>query len=197
MKNIELLFCSTNVHKTKEIQYKLGSSYILKSLTDLGFQGEIEENANSFEGNATLKAMFGYTHYGIACFSDDSGLEVESLNQEPGVYSARYAGEAKNDGNNIDKLLHNLQGITNRKARFKTVIVYIDLHGDKYIFEGSISGRIIDEKRGNQGFGYDPIFIPDGYDRTFAEMTIEEKNTLSHRARALEKFIVFLSSQNK
>jgi len=141
--------------------------------------------------------MFGYTHYGITCFSDDSGLEVESLNQEPGVYSARYAGEAKNDGNNIDKLLHNLQGITNRKARFKTVIVYIDLHGDKYIFEGSISGRIIDEKRGNQGFGYDPIFIPDGYDRTFAEMTIEEKNTLSHRARALEKFIVFLSSQNK
>jgi XTP/dITP diphosphohydrolase len=192
---MQLLFCSSNLHKTKEIQYKLGTSYVLKSLNDVGFTGEIEETALTFEGNAKLKAEFGFQHYNLPCFSDDSGLEVEALNQEPGVFSARYAGESKDDQNNMDKLLLNLKGLTNRKARFKTVIVYIDSKGDKFVFEGSVSGRIIEEKRGSQGFGYDPIFIPDGYDRTFAEMNIEEKSILSHRARALEKFIHFLGTQ--
>ena len=192
---MQLLFCSTNIHKSKEIQHKLGPTYALKSLNDVGFTGEIEETAFTFEGNAKLKAEFGFQHYHLPCFSDDSGLEVEALNLEPGVYSARYAGEAKDDNKNMDKLLLNLKGITNRKARFKTVIVYIDIKGEQFVFEGSVSGRIIEVKRGDQGFGYDPIFIPDGYDRTFAEMNMKEKSILSHRARALEKFIHFLSTK--
>jgi XTP/dITP diphosphohydrolase len=192
---MQLLFCSTNIHKSKEIQYKLGPTYALKSLNDVGFTGEIEETAFTFEGNAKLKAEFGFQHYHLPCFSDDSGLEVEALNLEPGVYSARYAGEAKDDNKNMDKLLLNLKGITNRKAHFKTVIVYIDIKGEQFVFEGSVSGRIIEEKRGDQGFGYDPVFIPDGYDRTFAEMNMKEKSILSHRARALEKFIHFLSTK--
>ena len=192
---MQLLFCSTNIHKSKEIQHKLGPTYALKSLNDVGFTGEIEETAFTFEGNAKLKAEFGFQHYHLPCFSDDSGLEVEALNLEPGVYSARYAGEAKDDNKNMDKLLLNLKGITNRKARFKTVIVYIDIKGEQFVFEGSVSGRIIEVKRGDQGFGYDPIFIPDGYDKTFAEMSMEEKSILSHRARALEKFIHFLSTK--
>ena len=192
---MQLLLCSTNIHKSKEIQYKLGPTYALKSLNDVGFIGEIEETAFTFEGNAKLKAEFGFQHYHLPCFSDDSGLEVEALNLEPGVYSARYAGEAKDDNKNMDKLLLNLKGITNRKARFKTVIVYIDIKGEQFVFEGSVSGRIIEEKRGDQGFGYDPVFIPDGYDRTFAEMNKKEKSILSHRARALEKFIHFLSTK--
>ena len=192
---MQLLFCSTNIHKSKEIQYKLGPTYALKSLNDVGFTGEIEETAFTFEGNAKLKAEFGFQNYHLPCFSDDSGLEVEALNLEPGVYSARYAGEAKDDNKNMDKLLLNLKGITNRKARFKTVIVYIDIKGEQFVFEGSVSGRIIEVKRGDQGFGYDPIFIPDGYDRTFAEMNMKEKSILSHRARALEKFIHFLSTK--
>lgn len=192
---MQLLFCSTNIHKSKEIQHKLGPTYALKSLNDVGFTGEIEETAFTFEGNAKLKAEFGFQHYHLPCFSDDSGLEVEALNLEPGVYSARYAGEAKDDNKNMDKLLLNLKGITNRKAHFKTVIVYIDIKGEQFVFEGSVSGRIIEEKRGDQGFGYDPVFIPDGYDRTFAEMNMKEKSILSHRARALEKFIHFLSTK--
>ena len=192
---MQLLFCSSNIHKTKEIQHKLGASFELKCLNDLGFTGEIAETAYTFEGNATLKADFGFKTYNLPCFSDDSGLEVEVLNQKPGVFSARYAGEPKDDQRNMDKLLHNLKGLSNRKASFKTVIVYINQLGEHFVFEGSVPGVIIDEKRGEQGFGYDPIFIPDGYDRTFAEMTLEEKSKLSHRARAVEKFIDYLNTQ--
>ena len=133
---MQLLFCSSNVNKTKEIQHKVGVSIQIKNLLDLGFTGEIPENANTFEGNALLKAQFGFDKFGTACFSDDSGLEVEALNKEPGVYSARYAGEPKSDERNMEKLLLNLKGIQSRKACFKTVLIYIDAHGKKHIFEG-------------------------------------------------------------
>ena len=193
---MQLLFCSTNIHKSKEIQHKLGPTYALKSLNDVGFTGEIEETAFTFEGNAKLKAEFGFQHYHLPCFSDDSGLEVEALNLEPGVYSARYAGELKNDQRNTEKLLEKLVGITNRKACFKTVLIYIDKNGAKYSFEGRVDGTIISEQKGTHGFGYDPVFVPEGFDKTFAEMDMEEKSTLSHRARAVEKFIHFLKKQS-
>ena len=193
---MQLLFCSSNVNKTKEIQHKVGVSIQIKNLLDLGFTGEIPENANTFEGNALLKAQFGFDKFGTACFSDDSGLEVEALNKEPGVYSARYAGEPKSDERNMEKLLLNLKVIQSRKACFKTVLIYIDAHGKKHIFEGSVDGIIINEKRGSHGFGYDPVFVPNGFDKTFAEMNMEEKSKLSHRARAIEKFIHFLNEQS-
>ncbi len=140
--------------------------------------------------------MFGFNQFGIPCFSDDSGLEVEALNNKPGVYSARYAGEPKSDQRNTEKLLYNLTGITNRQACFKTVLIYIDKNGVKHSFEGRVDGTITSEQRGSHGFGYDPVFVPDGFDKTFAEMNMEEKSKLSHRARAVEKFIDFLQQQN-
>lgn len=190
----EILFCSSNINKTKEIQHKIGTSIQIKNLLDLGLTEEIPETADTFKGNALLKAQFGFEHYGKACFSDDSGLEVEALNNEPGVYSARYAGEPKNDLQNTKKLLKNLEGISNRKACFKTVLVYIDENGNIYDFEGRVDGTIITEQKGNEGFGYDPIFVPNGFNKTFAEMNMEEKSKLSHRARAVEKFIHFLKN---
>jgi XTP/dITP diphosphohydrolase len=192
IENKEILFCSSNLNKTKEIQHKIGDSIQIKNLLDVGFTGDIAETEDTFKGNALLKAKFGFDQFGKACFSDDSGLEVEALNNEPGVFSARYAGEPKNDLNNTAKLLKNLEGVNNRKACFKTVLIYIDEKGSSHEFEGRVDGTIIKEQRGSQGFGYDPIFIPDGYDKTFAEMDMEEKSKLSHRARAVEKFITFL-----
>ena len=194
---MEILFCSSNPNKTKEIQHKVGDSILIKNLLDVGFTGDIPETASTFEGNALLKAQFGFEHYGKACFSDDSGLEVEALNNEPGVYSARYAGEPKSDERNMDKLLSNLNGIENRKACFKTVLIYLDATGEKHTFEGKVEGTIIDNKRGEQGFGYDPIFVPNGFDKTFAEMNMEEKSRLSHRAIAVQKFVTFLNSNKK
>jgi XTP/dITP diphosphohydrolase len=194
---MEILFCSSNINKTKEIQHKVGNSIQIKNLIDIGFEGEIPETANTFEGNALLKAKFGFENYKTPCFSDDSGLEVEALNNEPGVFSARYAGEPKDDNRNTEKLLENLKGISNRKACFKTVLIYIDKEGSKHIFEGRVNGTIILEKRGNHGFGYDPIFVPDGFEKTFAEMNMEEKSQLSHRARAVEKFVTFLKTNTK
>ena len=194
---MEILFCSSNPNKTKEIQHKVGDSFLIKNLLDVGFTGDIPETASTFEGNALLKAQFGFEKYGKACFSDDSGIEVEALNNEPGVYSARYAGEPKSDERNMDKLLFNLNGIENRKACFKTVLIYLDATGEKHTFEGKVEGIIIDTKRGEHGFGYDPIFVPNGFDKTFAEMNMEEKSTLSHRARAVEKFIHFLKEQSR
>jgi XTP/dITP diphosphohydrolase len=189
---MELLFCSSNEKKKVEIQHKIGSEFKVLNLNDLGFTGEIEETADSFQGNALIKAQFGFEHYGKPCFSDDSGLEVEALEGEPGVYSARYAGEPKSDERNMDKLLEALIGIEKRNACFKTVIAYIDSKGETYYFEGRIDGVITTEKRGNQGFGYDPIFIPNGYEKTFAELSLEEKGKISHRALAVEKFIQHL-----
>ena len=194
---MKLLFCSQNQNKTNEIRHKLGSDFEIQNLLDLLYLDEIPETALTFEGNALLKAQFGFSYFNTPCFSDDSGLEVETINNEPGVYSARYAGEPKSDDRNMDKLLFNLKGIHNRKACFKTVLIYIDGNGDKHSFEGRIDGNIIDEKRGLYGFGYDPIFVPDGFDKTFAEMNMEEKSKLSHRAIAVEKFVTFLSSNKQ
>lgn len=194
---MKLLFCSSNINKTSEIKHKLGESFEIINLLDLNYTDDIPETANTFEGNAFIKADFGFTHFKVPCFSDDSGLEVEALNNEPGVYSARYAGEPKNDQRNTEKLLEKLVGISNRKACFKTVLIYIDKNGAKYSFEGRVDGTIISEQRGTYGFGYDPIFVPDGFDKTFAEMNMEEKSTLSHRARAVEKFILFLKEKSR
>ena len=189
---MKLLFCSSNIGKTQEIQYKFGESITIQNLLDIGYTEEIPETADTFAGNALLKARYGYDNFKVACFSDDSGLEVTALNNAPGVYSARYAGIPKSDTRNMDKLLFELQGIKNRYACFKTVISYIDSLGNAFSFEGKIEGEILEEKRGSQGFGYDPIFLPKGYTKTFAEMNLAEKSNLSHRSIALEKFYSFL-----
>ena len=193
---MELLFCSSNEKKKIEIQQKVGLDYIVINLNDIGYTEEIPETADTFAGNAHLKAEFGFKKYGKPCFSDDSGLEVEALNNAPGVYSARYAGEPKSDERNMDKLLQALEGIENRNACFKTVLAYIDNLGEEHYFEGKIEGKITKEKRGDEGFGYDPIFIPNGFDKTFAELTLEEKGKISHRALAVEKFIKHLNQEN-
>ena len=189
---MKLLFCSSNIGKTQEIQYKFGKSITIQNLLDIGCTEEIPETADTFAGNALLKARYGYENFKVACFSDDSGLEVTALDNAPGVYSARYAGIPKSDTRNMDKLLFELQGVKNRNACFKTVISYIDSLGNASSFEGKIEGEILEEKRGSQGFGYDPIFLPKGYTKTFAEMNLAEKSNLSHRSIALEKFYSFL-----
>ena len=165
----------------------------LLSLYDLDFNEEIAETADTIEGNALLKSQTIAQKTGISCFADDSGLLVDALNGAPGVYSARYAGEQKNDSNNIDKLLAELQDKENRKAHFKTVMALV-LEGKEYLFEGTIHGYISHERKGNNGFGYDPVFIPDGYSKTFAEMSFEEKNSISHRKIALKKLLEFLGT---
>jgi len=191
---MKILFCSSNEKKKIEVQQKVGSDYTIINLNDLGHTEDIPETADTFAGNALLKAEFGFKKYGNPCFSDDSGLEVEALNNAPGVYSARYAGEPRSDERNMDKLLKALEGVENRKACFKTVIAYINQDGEVSYFEGKIEGSITTEKRGNEGFGYDPIFIPKGYDKTFAELSLEEKGKISHRALAVEKFIAHLKN---
>ncbi len=192
---MELIFATNNQHKLNEIRAILGPEYYLRSLKDIGFADDIEENATTFEGNALLKATHIYSIYNTPCFSDDSGLEVEALDWAPGVYSARYAGEHGNHARNMDRLLSELQGQKNRKAQFRTVICYIDSVGRTHYFEGVIHGVISEVKRGTNGFGYDPLFIPDGHSSTFAEMTDTQKNHISHRAIAVRKFSDFLKQQ--
>jgi XTP/dITP diphosphohydrolase len=187
---MKLLFTSSNEHKTAEIRSQLPGFEIL-NLKDVGCDVDIPETASSFVGNARLKARFGIDNFGVNCFSDDSGLEVFALNNAPGVYSARYAGPEKNDEANLQKLLEALKNENNREACFKTVIVLI-LNEVEYVFEGVVEGTIITEKRGDFGFGYDPIFIPNGYSKTFAEMTMDEKSNISHRAVAVKKMVEFL-----
>ena len=187
---MKLLFTSSNEHKTAEIRSQLPGFEIL-NLKDVGCDVDIPETASSFVGNARLKARFGIDNFGVNCFSDDSGLEVYALNNAPGVYSARYAGPEKNDEANLQKLLEALKNENNREACFKTVIVLI-LNEVEYVFEGVVEGTIITEKRGDFGFGYDPIFIPNGYSKTFAEMTMDEKSNVSHRAVAVKKMVEFL-----
>jgi XTP/dITP diphosphohydrolase len=187
---MKLLFTSSNEHKTAEIRSQLPGFEIL-NLKDVGCDVDIPETASSFVGNARLKARFGIDNFGVNCFSDDSGLEVYALNNAPGVYSARYAGPEKNDEANLQKLLEALKNENNREACFKTVIVLI-LNEVEYVFEGVVEGTIITEKRGDFGFGYDPIFIPNGYSKTFAEMTMDEKSNISHRAVAVKKMVEFL-----
>lgn len=169
------------------------SSIELLSLDEISFNDEIEETADTIEGNALLKAKTIFEKTGINCFADDSGLLIDALNGAPGVYSARYAGEQKNDQDNMQKLLHELNGKPNRNAHFKTVMALI-IDGQEYLFEGKIEGKIITEKLGTNGFGYDPIFVPDGNNETFAQLDSETKNKISHRARALQKMLEFLKT---
>ena len=189
---MKLIFASHNEHKTTEIRQLLPPDIQLLSLNDLNYHDEIEESAATLEGNALLKATHVFTLFKLPCFADDSGLEVEALDNRPGVYSARYAGEPKNDDRNIAKLLDDLKESTNRSARFRTVISLI-LPTTSLSFEGIIEGEITHEKKGSNGFGYDPVFQPIESSITFAQMSMEQKNTISHRALALEKMISFLS----
>jgi XTP/dITP diphosphohydrolase len=192
---MKLIFASNNQHKSSEIQNIIGDSFKLITLLEAGFEGDIPENQNTLEGNALEKARFIFNKLHVNCFADDTGLEVEALNGAPGVFSARYAGHENNAENNITKLLLNLSDKTNRKAQFRTVTALI-LNGKEYLFEGTVKGNIITEKRGDSGFGYDPIFIPDGYNKTFAEMPLIEKNKISHRANSIFKLAEFLKKDN-
>lgn len=189
---MQLVFASNNKNKIKEMQLLVPSNITILSLEDIGCDVDIPETANTIEGNAILKANYVTENYGYPCFADDSGLEVDALNGAPGVYSARYAGEEKDDNKNIDKLLFELSEKANRKANFKTVIA-LNLNGEQHLFTGIINGKIIHERKGTNGFGYDPIFIADGYEITFAEMSIEEKSTISHRGKAVKQLISFLN----
>ncbi|GAB3999284.1 non-canonical purine NTP diphosphatase [Spirosoma daeguense] len=190
---MELCFATNNQHKLNEVSGQLGQSFILKTLSDIGCTDELPETTGTIPGNSRQKADYVWTHFGVSCFADDSGLEVDALNGEPGVDSAFYSG-SRDAAQNIQKLLKNLEGVTNRKAQFRTVFTLI-LHGVEHQFEGTIPGQIQLEPRGEGGFGYDPVFLPDGYDRTFAEMSIEDKNGISHRSRALAKMIAYLQQQ--
>ncbi|MFN3754944.1 non-canonical purine NTP diphosphatase [Flavobacterium sp.] len=191
---MKLVFASNNKNKIKEIELLLPESITLLSLEDIGCFEDIPETANTIEGNAMLKANYVTENFGYNCFADDTGLEVEVLNGEPGVYSARYAGEQKDANDNMDKLLDNLKDKSNRKANFKTVIC-LNLNGEQYLFTGIINGKIIEEKIGTNGFGYDPIFVADGHTKTFAELTLEEKSVISHRGLAVKQLVGFLSSR--
>lgn len=192
---MKLIFATHNQHKLKEVRSLMPSNIQLMSLDDINFKNDIEETETTIEGNALLKARTIYKHTGIDCFSDDSGLHADVLNGAPGVYSARYAGDQKNDQDNIQKLLAHLEDTKNRSAHFKTVMALV-MEGKEYLFEGIIDGQITLEKHGSNGFGYDPVFIPEGYDQTFAEMDARTKNAISHRGIALNKLIGFLKTSS-
>lgn len=191
---MELVFATNNAHKLEEVQAIVGDRFIIKSLADIGCSDDIPETGITFEENAQQKTDYLVNKYGLDCFGDDSGLEVDALNKEPGVYSARYSG-SRDMEKNIDLVLLKLGNDTRRTARFRTVISLF-LNNQQYFFEGAIEGHIIHERRGAGGFGYDPIFIPDGYDKTFAEMSPEEKNQISHRAIAVRKLAAFLKEES-
>ena len=190
---IQLIFATNNANKIAEIRPLIGERFQLITLEEAGIFTDIPEPFDTLEENAQQKSSTIHSLTGSNCFSEDTGLEVEALNGEPGVQSARYAGEGRNFDANIDKLLQNLSGITNRKAQFRTVASLL-LDGKTYLFEGICTGKIIQERRGTNGFGYDPVFIPDGSDKTFAEMTLEEKNRFSHRKKAIAQLIHFLAN---
>lgn len=190
---MEIIFASSNQNKAKEIQAALPKEIIVKTLLDLDFHEEIPETADTLAGNALLKAQFVAAKWNLPCFSDDSGLEIEALNNEPGVYSARYAGPQRNDNENMNLVLEKLQNETNRKACFKTVIALI-IDGETLLFEGKVDGTIRQEKTGNHGFGYDPIFEPEDLGKTFAEMEIDEKSNYSHRKRAVDQMVKYLEA---
>ncbi|MEO7976610.1 non-canonical purine NTP diphosphatase [Flavobacterium sp.] len=190
---MKLVFASNNLNKIKEIQSILNGSIELLSLEEIGCNEEIPETAATIEGNAILKANYVTQKYGYDCFADDTGLEVTALNGEPGVFSARYAGQQKNADDNMNKLLDSLIDKEERSAQFKTVIA-LNLSGQQHLFTGIAKGNIIRKKRGNHGFGYDPIFEPENYTKTFAELSSEVKNKISHRAKATQQLIDFLNS---
>ena len=189
----ELVFATNNLHKLNELSKLAGDNFHLLSLKEINCFDDIPETADTLEGNAALKAQFIWDKFARNCFADDTGLEVEALGGKPGVYSARYAGEEANSEANIDKVLLELKDQSNRKARFRTVICLI-LDGKECFFEGIIHGKLLTERHGRAGFGYDPIFVPEGYDITFAEMDLDIKNKISHRGRATEKLIDYLKN---
>lgn len=193
---MKLIIATNNAHKVEEIKSKLPKGVDVKSLREVNITEEIPEEQDTLEGNALQKARYIYENYGLNCFADDTGLEVEALGNAPGVYSARYAGQAHDSEANMKKLLSELNNATNRKARFRTVVALI-IDGEEHLFEGEVSGRILEKKQGNEGFGYDPIFCPNGYTSSFAEMSLDEKNKISHRGRAVAKLIDFLQKSEK
>ncbi len=190
---MKLVFATQNKNKVDELKALISKNIELISLKDINCNDDIPETAPDLKGNALQKAQYIYNKYGLNCFADDTGLEVEALNNEPGVYSARYAGHQKNANDNMNLLLQKLKGKTNRKAHFKTVICLI-INGEIYFFEGVANGEIVKQKSGNKGFGYDPIFKPSGYKITFADMPLTEKNKISHRGKAVAQLIDFLNN---
>ncbi|MEY3398702.1 MAG: hypothetical protein RL220_1296 [Bacteroidota bacterium] len=189
---MNLIFASSNEHKIREISVKLGMTGSIRGLASVGCTEEIPETGSTLNENAFLKASFVVKNYMVPCFADDTGLEVEALNNAPGVHSARYAGEQRNSADNIAKLLDEMKHVANRRARFRTVICMCS-NGEVHYFEGIVHGHIARETRGTAGFGYDSVFVPDGSSRTFAEMSLEEKNLISHRAIAFSKLKDYLS----
>ena len=187
----KFVFATNNAHKLEEVSAILKDKVELLSMKDINCTVDIPETADTLEGNALIKARFIFENCHSNCFADDTGLEVEALDGAPGVYSARYAGDAHNSEANMKKLLHDLEGAENRKAQFRTVFALI-IDGKEHLFEGIVKGEIIRHRRGNSGFGYDPIFVPEGYTQTFAEMGNELKNKISHRALATNKLCKFL-----
>ncbi len=190
---MKLVFATANQNKAKEIQAIIPDSIEILSLNDIHCLEEIPETQATIEGNASQKAFYVFEKYEQNCFADDTGLEIEALYGEPGVLSARYAGDEKSADKNMDKVLSKMKNFTNRKARFKTVISLV-INGKELQFEGVVNGTILNEKKGNSGFGYDPIFLPDGSSKSFAEMELSEKNTTSHRAKAVNKLVEYLNS---
>lgn len=189
----ELCFATNNRNKIAEVSQMLEGKYKLLSLEDIGCNEELAEDQDTLEGNSRQKAQYVWEKYNVNCFADDTGLEVDAICGEPGVYSARYAGPQRSDADNINKLLQTLDGQENRKARFRTSItLYLD--NQEHQFEGIVNGTIATEWKGDKGFGYDPVFIPEGHDQTFAEMSAAEKNAISHRGRAMQKLIQFLQT---
>ena len=187
----ELVFATNNKHKLQEVSEMLDGIVLIKSLNDIGLAGDIPETADTLDGNALQKAQWVYERTGLDCFADDTGLEVEALDGRPGVYSARYAGEHCSFDDNINKILSEMQGKTNRRARFRTVICLIE-NGEPRYFEGRVDGQILTERYGKEGFGYDPIFMPDRFAVSFAEMPLEVKNHISHRGKAVAKLVEYL-----
>lgn len=195
MEHKVLVFATHNANKAKEIQQIVGEGFTVKTLSDIGCNEDIAETGSTLEENASIKSKYVYDTYGLDCFADDTGLEVEALNGAPGVYSARYAGDARNDQANMDLLLHNLDGQPDRKARFRTVISLMTA-GTEKLFEGELQGEITLEKAGTNGFGYDPVFKPEGLGNTLAEMDLAAKNSISHRAKAFKKLTTYLLTEN-
>lgn len=190
---MKLVFATNNLNKLKEVQQMLSNSIEIVSLKDINCFEEIDETETTLEGNAKLKADYITNKFGYNCFADDTGLEVDSLDGKPGVYSARFAGEPANSENNMQKLLVELENKTNRKAQFRTAVA-LNIDNDTFLFEGICKGEILKEKQGEKGFGYDPIFKPQGFSKSFAEMNSEEKNAISHRGMAINKLVEFLNS---
>ena len=191
---MRLVFATNNKHKQEEMSAILGDKVELLSLADIGCHDDIPETADTLEGNALIKARHIYNKYGLPCFADDTGLEVDALDGAPGVYSARYAGENNDSEANMQKLLQNLTGKSVRSAQFRTVIALI-IEGEEFLFDGIVRGSIAEERKGTTGFGYDPIFVPDGYEESFAQMASEQKNAISHRSRAASALNDFLQNR--